>query len=147
METSREQQLQQLQQPLQLFVLPLLPANALAGLRGTCRLLQGLVDDDIGSSWHEAASCLVPRKCLHGAHDGFAVQQVLRGQGRLSSVLTSGQASTASKTNCIGHSKLLSCLDMLQAYIHTSSIPPASLLPGNFWHRSPSCGVREWHSR
>lgn len=90
METSREQQLQQLHQPLQLFVLPLLPARALAGLRGTCTLLQGLVDDDISSLWHQAASCLVPRKCLHGAHDAFAVQQVLRGQGQLSSVLTSG---------------------------------------------------------
>lgn len=89
METSGEQlQLQ----PLRLFALPLLPASALAGLRGTCKLFKGLVDDDIGSLWHQAASCLVPLKCLHGAHDGFAVQQVLREQGRLSHVITSGQA-------------------------------------------------------
>ncbi len=83
-----------LMQPMQRYMLPCLPLEAIASLRASCNTLQVLVDTAPAEAWQPAASAsLLPTSMRHvsdlfnGSQD---VQSMLLGQGLVTGNLRTG---------------------------------------------------------
>lgn len=82
---------------LRKFVLEELHPAVLAQLRQTSKAVRAIVDDS-EVAWRKAAALLIPEGLLPEGATGVAIQKVLRQQGSLCVILTSGTVCCAYPT-------------------------------------------------